>query len=73
MKRSPVVREFFCLDDPPLYSESMEECKAIFEAQEETIAHMKMQLKAKDEMIGNLAQELHIQKQQNEYLMTLVK
>jgi sorting nexin-16 len=73
MKRSPVVREFFCLDDPPLYSESMEECKAIFEAQEETIAHMKMQLKIKDEMIGNLAQELHVQKQQNEYLMSLVK
>ena len=73
MKRSPVVREFFCLDDPPLYSESMEECKAIFEAQEETIAHMKMQLKAKDEMIGNLSHELHIQKQQNEYLMSLIK
>lgn len=73
MRNSPVVREFFCLDDPPLYSESMEDCKAIFEAQEETISHMKMQLKAKDELIGNLLQELHIQKQQNEYLMSLVK
>lgn len=73
MRRCPVVREFFCLDDPPLYSESMEECKAIFEAQEETIAHMKMQLKAKDELIGNLSHELHIQKQQNEYLMSLIK
>jgi len=73
MRRCPVVREFFCLDDPPLYSESMEECKAIFEAQEETIAHMKMQLKAKDELIGNLSHELHIQKQQNEYLLSLIK
>lgn len=73
MRRSPIVREFFCLDDPPLYSESMEECKAIFEAQEETIAHMKMQLKVKDELIGNLSHELHIQKQQNEYLMSLIK
>lgn len=72
MRKSPIVREFFCLDDPPLYSESMEECKAIFEAQEETIAHLKMQLKAKDEMMVNLAQELHIQKKQNEYLMSLV-
>lgn len=51
----------------------MEECKAIFEAQEETIAHLKMQMKAKDELIRNLSHELHIQKQQNEYLMTLVK
>lgn len=73
MKKNPVVREFFCLDDPPLYSESMDECRAIFEAQEETIAHMKMQLKAKDEIIGNLSSEVHIQKQQNEYLMSLVK
>ena len=73
MRKSPMVREFFCLDDPPLYSESMDECKAIFEAQEETIAHMKMQLRAKDELIGNLSHELLIQKQQNEYLMSLVK
>lgn len=73
MRNCGFVREFFCLDDPPLYSESMEECKAIFEAQEETIAHLKMQMKAKDEMIGNLAHELHIQKQHNEYLMSLVK
>lgn len=73
MRKCSVVREFFCLDDPPLYSESMEECKAIFEAQEETIAHMKMQLKAKDELIANLSHELHIQKQQNEYLMSLIK
>jgi len=73
MRRCPFVREFFCLDDPPLYSESMEDCKAIFEAQEETIAHMKMQLKAKDELIGNLSHELHIQKNQNEYLLSLIK
>lgn len=73
MRVNPVVREFFCLDDPPLYSESMEECKAIFEAQEETIAHLKMQVKAKDELIGNMSQELHIQQQQNQYLLSLVK
>lgn len=73
MRKSPVVREFFCLDDPPIYSESMEECKAIFEAQEETIAHLKMQVKAKDDLIGNLSQELHVQQQQNEYLLSLLK
>lgn len=73
MRTNPVVREFFCLDDPPLYSESTEECKAIFEAQEETIAHLKMQIKAKDELIASLSQELNIQQQQNQYLLSLVK
>lgn len=73
MRNNPVVREFFCLDDPPFYSESMEECKAIFEAQEETIAHLKMQLKAKDDLISNLSQELHIQQRHNEYLMSIAK
>lgn len=73
MRRNPIVREFFCLDDPPLYSESMEECKAIFEAQEETIAHLKMQMKVKDEIIAGLSKELNIQKQQNEYLLSFVK
>lgn len=71
MQANPVVREFFCLDDPPLYSESMEECKAIFEAQEETIAHLKMQVKSKDGLIANLIEELHIQQQQNQYLRSL--
>lgn len=73
MRKCLTVREFFCLDDPPIYSESMEECKAIFEAQEETIAHLKMQLKAKDDVISNLSNELHIHRQQNEYLLSLVK
>lgn len=66
MKKCPVVREFFCLDEPPLFSESMEDCKAIFEAQEETIAYLKMQLKAKDEVITNLTHK-------NDYLTSLVK
>ena len=73
MRSNIVVREFFCLDDPPMYSESMEECKAIFEAQEETIAHMKMQLRVKDDLISSLSQELNITQQQNEYLTSLVK
>ncbi|KAG5678702.1 hypothetical protein PVAND_008350 [Polypedilum vanderplanki] len=73
LRNSSIVREFFCLDEPPLYSESIEECKIIFEAQEETIAHLKMQIKAKDEMIANLTQILNIERQQNEYLKSLLK
>jgi sorting nexin-16 len=74
MRSCAAVREFFCLDDPPTYSDfESQECKAIFEAQEETIAHLKMQLKAKDDLIGNLSHELNVQRQQNEYLTSFVK
>lgn len=58
LRTSNIVREFFCLDEPPTYSESMEECRAIFEAQEETIAHLKLQLKRKDEQILSLQHKL---------------
>jgi sorting nexin-16 len=74
MRSCSAVREFFCLDDAPTYSDfESQECKAIFEAQEETIAHLKMQLKTKDELIGNLSHELNIQRQQNEYMTSFVK
>ncbi|CAD7076883.1 unnamed protein product [Hermetia illucens] len=58
LRNASVVREFFCLDEPPTYSDSMEECRAIFEAQEETIAHLKLQLKHKDDLILSLQQKL---------------
>lgn len=58
LRKFKLVREFFCLDEPPTYSESMEECRAIFEAQEETIAHLKMQINSKNEMILNAQQKL---------------
>ncbi|XP_055688077.1 sorting nexin-16 [Lutzomyia longipalpis] len=58
LRNCQFVREFFCLDEPPTYSESMEECRAIFEAQEETIAHLKLQLRNKDALLVNLEQKL---------------
>jgi sorting nexin-16 len=73
MRSNSLVREFFCLDEPPSFSESMEDCKVIFEAQEETIAHLKMQLQTKDEIIANLKHSLNMQKQQNDYLTSLIK
>lgn len=27
LRNSPIVRDFFCIDEPPTYSESMEECR----------------------------------------------
>lgn len=73
MRNNSAVRDFFCLDDPPMFSDSIEENRAIFEAQEETISFLKMQMKAKDDVIMNLQHELRLQKQQNEYLMSLVQ
>ncbi|KAM8712882.1 hypothetical protein ACLKA7_013244 [Drosophila subpalustris] len=58
LRKHKLVREFFCLDEPPSYSESMEECRAIFEAQEETIAHLKLQIQNKNDLILSLQQKL---------------
>ncbi|XP_043072397.1 sorting nexin-16 [Drosophila grimshawi] len=58
LRKCKLVREFFCLDEPPSYSESMEECRAIFEAQEETIVHLKLQIQHKNDLILSLQQKL---------------
>lgn len=73
LRQSQIVRDFFCLDEPPAYSDSMEECRAIFEAQEETIAHLKLQLRAKEDIILTLQQELNEEIEKNETLVTAVK
>lgn len=73
LRNSQIVRDFFCLDEPPTYSESMEECRAIFEAQEETIAHLKMQLRAKDDVIMTLQQQLSNEMEQNRTLSSAIK
>lgn len=73
LRSSQIVRDFFCLDEPPVYSESVEECRAIFEAQEETIAHLKMQLRAKDELILSLQQQLTQEIEQNRSLSSAIK
>lgn len=73
LRNSQIVRDFFCLDEPPAYSESMEECRAIFEAQEETIAHLKMQLRAKDDVIMTIQQQLNDETEHNRSLSTAIK
>lgn len=73
MRKSPAVREFFCLDEPPMFSnEISEDCRIIVESQNETIAQLQMQLRAKDEVIANLTHSLRVQKQHNDYISTLL-
>uniref|UniRef100_A0A1I8Q654 PX domain-containing protein n=1 Tax=Stomoxys calcitrans TaxID=35570 RepID=A0A1I8Q654_STOCA len=73
LRKCQLVREFFCLDEPPSYSESMEECRAIFEAQEETIAHLKMQINNKNDLILQLQQKLRDVLQETEQLKDMLK
>jgi sorting nexin-16 len=73
MRKCSAVREFFCLDEPPMFSEEVsEDCRMVIESQMETIAHLKMQLRAKDETISNLTHSLQVQKQHNDYLTSLL-
>ncbi|KXJ71947.1 hypothetical protein RP20_CCG019276 [Aedes albopictus] len=73
MRTCPVVREFFCLDEPPSYSESMEESRIIFEAQEETISHLKQQLQTKDELISALQAKLANEMSRNKVLSNVLR
>ena len=73
MRNTTIVKEFFCLEEPPAYSESMEECRAIFEAQEETIAHLRSQLQSKDELINVLQKKLVIEMNRNDIVTSTIK
>lgn len=73
MRTTPAVREFFCLDEPPAYSESMEESRIIFEAQEETISHLKQQLQTKDELIAALQAKLASEINRNKVLTSVIR
>ncbi|EDW91751.1 sorting nexin-16 [Drosophila yakuba] len=73
LRKCKLVREFFCLDEPPSYSESMEECRAIFEAQEETIEHLKLQIRNKNDLILSLQQKLREEMNEKEQLREAMK
>nr|XP_016929391.1 uncharacterized protein LOC108009501 [Drosophila suzukii] len=73
LRKCKLVREFFCLDEPPSYSESMEECRAIFEAQEETIVHLKLQIQNKNDLILSLQQKLRDEMNEKEQLREAMK
>ncbi|KAK0087381.1 hypothetical protein PV325_001195 [Microctonus aethiopoides] len=47
------VREFFCLDEPPALSDTAEEARAIFEALEDTIYHLRQKLRERDATLAS--------------------
>ncbi|XP_017786820.1 PREDICTED: sorting nexin-16 isoform X1 [Nicrophorus vespilloides] len=70
---SQQIQDFFCLNEPPIYSETNEESRAIFEALEDTIYQLKQQLMEKDGVIDSLHDKLHQQANENENLRKLLK
>ncbi|KAJ0184272.1 hypothetical protein K1T71_000695 [Dendrolimus kikuchii] len=56
----PVVREFFCLDEPPQVFSYQPEVQAVYGALEDSITSLRMQVKQKDATI------LHLQKRLNQ-------
>ncbi|XP_026292317.1 sorting nexin-16 [Frankliniella occidentalis] len=58
MNASQSVREFFCLDEPPSYADTVEDSRPIFDALEETIYHLRCQLRDKDWELRQLKKNL---------------
>ena len=54
----PIVRDFFCLDEPPTAFSYQPEVQAVYGALEDSITTLKMQLKQKDATIMHLQKRL---------------
>lgn len=54
----PLVREFFCLDEPPQVFTYQPEVQAVYGALEDSIGSLRMQLKQKDATIAHLQKRL---------------
>ncbi|XP_071057183.1 sorting nexin-16 isoform X2 [Onthophagus taurus] len=67
------LQEFFCLTEPPMYSETSEESRAMFEGFEETIYHLKQQIMEKEQIIDNLHDALREKSIENDNLRKLMK
>ncbi|XP_063227253.1 sorting nexin-16 [Bacillus rossius redtenbacheri] len=51
------VKDFFCLNEPPSYAESMEESRVVFEVLEETVFHLRCQVQERDLQIEQLKKQ----------------
>lgn len=67
------VKDFFCLDEPPTYTESIEESRAIFEALEETIYHLRSQLREKETELTRMKFTLDIEMKKNSRIAQQVR
>lgn len=58
LPNNPIVREFFCLDEPPQDFSYQPEVQAVYGALEDSITTLRMQLKQKDATIMHLQKRL---------------
>lgn len=65
------IQDFFCLNEPPINSDSNEESRAMFEALEDTITDLKLQLREKDAQMDALQEKVHSLLNENENLKVL--
>ncbi|XP_076272262.1 sorting nexin 16 [Rhynchophorus ferrugineus] len=66
------IQDFFCLNEPPTCSETNEESRAMFEALEDTISDLKLQLREKDAHIDSLQEKMQSLLNENENLKKLI-
>nr|CAD7439953.1 unnamed protein product [Timema bartmani] len=66
------VRDFFCLNEPPSYSDNVEESRAMFEALEETIFHLRYQLHEKELSLENLKAALESETRKKKHLSDFI-
>lgn len=62
------IQDFFCLNEPPVHSDSNEESRAMFEALEDTITDLRQQLREKDGIIDSLEHKVQELFNENENL-----
>ncbi|XP_018331805.1 sorting nexin-16 [Agrilus planipennis] len=67
------VEDFFCLNEPPICSESNQEAKAMFAAYEDTIFQLKDQLRQKESVIDSLHEALHRNSLENDNLKKILR
>ncbi|KAG5881251.1 hypothetical protein JTB14_032963 [Gonioctena quinquepunctata] len=70
---SQEIQDFFCLNEPPLYSETSEESKAIFEALGDTINELKQHIREKNNSVDSLQTKLHSLAIENENLRKIIR
>ncbi|XP_037558895.1 sorting nexin-16-like isoform X1 [Dermacentor silvarum] len=73
ISKSPPVREFFCLDDPPEPLDTIEESRALCENLEEQVYRLNQQLRERDAEIEVLRSELDSLRLQHGVLVKALK
>ncbi|XP_066995024.1 sorting nexin-16 isoform X2 [Anabrus simplex] len=70
---APAVKDFFCIGEPPSYAEGVEESRAIFESLEETIYHLRHQLKEKESELSKVRSSLVNESMKKEVVFQFVR